>query len=75
VFEEALATAQRHATPWSEADVLVEWGRALARSGARGDAAAKLDAADDIYVRCGAGSAWRERVADVRSTLSIRTSD
>ena len=75
LFEEALATAQRHATPWFEADVLVEWGRALAQAGARGDATAKLDAADDIYLRCGAGSAWRERVADVRSTLPSRGSD
>jgi tetratricopeptide (TPR) repeat protein len=70
LFEEALAIAQRHATPWFEADVLVEWGRALARSGAHGAATARLDAADEIYVRCGAGSAWRERVAALRAPLS-----
>jgi hypothetical protein len=69
LFEKALATAQRHATPWLEADVFVEWGRALSQSGS-GDAAAKLDAADAIYARCGAGPAWRERVAIVRSTLA-----
>jgi tetratricopeptide (TPR) repeat protein len=67
LFEEALATAQRYTTPWFEADVLIEWARALAQSGARCDAAARLDAADDIYVRRGAGPAWRERVAAVRS--------
>jgi tetratricopeptide (TPR) repeat protein len=70
LFEEALAIAQRHATPWFEADVLIEWGRALAQSGASADAAAQLDAADDIYVRRDAGSAWRERVAALRSTFS-----
>jgi tetratricopeptide (TPR) repeat protein/transcriptional regulator with XRE-family HTH domain len=70
LFEEALATAQRHATPWFEADVFVEWGSALAQSGARGDATAKLDAADDIYIRCGAGSAWRERVQTASPTRS-----
>jgi tetratricopeptide (TPR) repeat protein len=66
LFERALATAQQHATPWFEADVLVEWGRAFAQSEATRDAGAKLDAADEIYVRCGAGPAWRERVDAVR---------
>jgi tetratricopeptide (TPR) repeat protein len=71
LFEAALTTAQHLATPWLEADVWLEWGRALVQSGAPGDAAAKLEAADEVYVRCGAGRAWRERVAVVRATSSI----
>jgi tetratricopeptide (TPR) repeat protein len=49
LFEEPLAAAHRHATPWFEADVLVEWGGALAQYGASGDAAAKLEAADETF--------------------------
>jgi DNA-binding transcriptional regulator YiaG/tetratricopeptide (TPR) repeat protein len=70
LFEQALATAQQYATPWFEADVLVDWGRALAQSDATRDAGAKLEAADEVYARCGAGPAWRGRVDAVRSMLS-----
>jgi hypothetical protein len=69
LFERALASAQQYATPWFEADGLVEWGRALAQSGTPDDAAAKLQGADEIYARRGAGPAWSERVAAVRAIV------
>ena len=59
--------------PFEEAEALHYWGRALNASGEHGRANEKLDAAIEIYRRCGAGERWVERVEADRPPSPART--
>jgi class 3 adenylate cyclase len=61
-FAEAVDIARRYGLVWNEAEALHDWGRALLAAGERGSAVEKLDAALEIYRRCGFGPPWLERV-------------
>jgi hypothetical protein len=61
-FEKATEIFRRYHVPFEEAEALYYWGRALNASGDHDRANHKLDAANEIYRRCGAGERWVERV-------------
>ena len=61
-FEKAVEIFRRYHVPFEEAEALHYWGRALNASGEHGRANDKLDAAIEIYRRCGAGERWVQRV-------------
>jgi tetratricopeptide (TPR) repeat protein len=61
-FEKAVGIFRRYHVPFEEAEALHYWGRALNASGECGRANEKLEAAIEIYRRCGAGERWVERV-------------
>jgi tetratricopeptide (TPR) repeat protein len=66
-FGRAIEIFREYQGPFDEAEVLYNWGRALNKSGERERANDKLDAAVEIYRRCGAGERWVERVEAVRA--------
>ncbi len=59
-FERAVEALHARLLPWDEAEALLLWSRAAARSDPS-LAEKKLAAANEIYRRCGAGTAWFER--------------
>src|SRR5260370_39228104 len=61
-FEESIQIFRRYHVPFEEAEALHYQGRALSASGELAQANEKLDAAIEIYRRCGAGERWVERV-------------
>ncbi len=61
-FEKAVEIFRRYHVPFEEAEALHYWGRALNASGEHGRASEKLDAAIEIYRRCGSSERWVERV-------------
>jgi tetratricopeptide (TPR) repeat protein len=67
-FEKAVEIFRRYHVPFEEAEALHYWGRALNASGEHGRAHEKLDAAIEIYRRCGAGERWVERVEADRAS-------
>jgi len=73
-FEKAIEIFRRYQVPFEEADALYYWGRALNASGEHGLANEKLDAAIEIYRRCGAGQRWVDRVEADRNTGVSRSS-
>jgi class 3 adenylate cyclase/tetratricopeptide (TPR) repeat protein len=68
-FEKAMDGLRRFPNVWDEADALHLWGGALLNRGERVAAAAKLDAAIEIYRRIGAGQPWIDRVMADRAKL------
>src|SRR6202041_1004329 len=72
-FQEALEIFRKYHTPFEEADTLEYWGGALNTSGEHGRANDKLDAAIEIYRRCGAGERWVRRVEADRPSSPART--
>ena len=72
-FESAVTIFRKYELPWEEADTLQRWGRALVASQERGRANEKLDAAIEIYRRCGAGERWVQRVEADRPSSPART--
>jgi tetratricopeptide (TPR) repeat protein len=70
--ERAIATFRHYKVPLEEAETLYYWGSALVAAGRHADGVDKLDAAADIYRRCGTGSRWIERALAVRPASSIR---
>jgi tetratricopeptide (TPR) repeat protein len=66
-FEKAGEIFRRYHVPFEEAEALYYWGRALNASGEHARANEKIDAAIEIYRRCGAGERWIERVEAVSS--------
>ena len=73
-FEKAIEIFRRYHVPFEEAEALYYWGRALNASGEHGMANEKLDAAIEIYRRCGAGQRWVERVETARKSGGADTS-
>jgi tetratricopeptide (TPR) repeat protein len=70
-FERAVEIFRRYHVPFEEAEALHRWGRAVNASGESGRANEKLDAAIEIYRRCGAGERWVQRVeADRPASVS-----
>src|SRR5258708_5293058 len=62
-YEEAEAQFEKsYHVPFEEAEALHYQGRTLSASGELAQANEKLDAAIEIYRRCGAGERWVERV-------------
>ena len=61
-FEKSIQIFRRYHVPFEEAGALHYQGRALNASGELAQANEKLDAAIEIYRRCGAGERWVERV-------------
>ena len=61
-FEKSIQIFRRYHVPFEEAEALHYQGRALNASGELAQANEKLDAAIEIYRRCGAGERWVERV-------------
>ncbi|HLX04436.1 MAG TPA: AAA family ATPase [Candidatus Binatus sp.] len=72
-FEKAVEIFRRYSVPFEEAEALHYWGRALNASGEQGRANKKLDAAIEIYRRCGAGERWVQRVEADRPSSPART--
>jgi tetratricopeptide (TPR) repeat protein len=72
-FEKSVQIFRRCHVPFEEAEALHYWGRALDASGDHGRANEKLDAAIEIYRRCGAGKRWVERVEVDRPAAPSRT--
>ena len=72
-FEKAVEIFRRYHVPFEEAEALHYWGRALNASGEHGRASEKLDAAIEIYRRCGAGERWVERVEANRQSSPALT--
>jgi tetratricopeptide (TPR) repeat protein len=72
-FEKAVDIFRRYHVPFEEAEALHYWGRALNASSEQGRANEKLDAAIEIYRRCGAGDRWVQRVEADRPPSSERT--
>ena len=72
-FTKAVKIFQRYHVPFYEAEALHYWGRALNASGDLTRANEKLDAAIEIYRRCGAGERWVQRVELDRPSPSART--
>jgi hypothetical protein len=61
--------------PFEEAETLYCWGRALNAWSERSRANEKLDAAIEIYRRCGAGERWVDRVEAERPRAEASTSE
>ncbi len=61
-FEKSIQIFRRYHVPFEEAEALHYQGRALNASGELAQANEKLDAAIEIFRRCGAGERWVERV-------------
>ena len=72
-FEKSVQIFRRYHVPFEEAEALHYWGRALNVSGEHGRANEKLDAAIEIYRRCGAGERWAQRVEADRQSSAVRT--
>ncbi|HEY6298209.1 MAG TPA: AAA family ATPase [Candidatus Binatus sp.] len=72
-FEKAVQIFRQYHVPFEEAEARHYWGRALNASGASARANEKLDAAIEIYRRCGAGERWVERVEADRPASPSRT--
>lgn len=68
LFQKATEIFCRYHVPFEEAEALHYWGLALKASGELLRANEKLDAAIDIYRRCGAGERWIERTEAVRAS-------
>jgi DNA-binding CsgD family transcriptional regulator len=64
-FEGAVAAFRQFSLPWDKAEARYWWGRALLATHEQDAASEKLQAAQEPYVRHGAGSAWLERVRGV----------
>ena len=62
LFDNALSKFRRYPAPWEDAETNYHWGRALNAAGDYARANEKLDAAIEIYRRCGAGERWVQRV-------------
>ena len=60
-FEKAVEIFRRYHVPFEEAEAFHYWGRALNASGEHIRADEKIDAAIEIYQRCGAGQRWVDR--------------
>src|SRR5260370_32612917 len=60
-FEKSIQIFRRYHVPFEEAESLHYQGQALSASGELAQANEKLDAAIEIYRRCGAGERWVER--------------
>jgi len=71
-FEKAVEVFRRYHVSFEEVEALHYWGRALNASGEHGRANEKLDAAIEIYRRCGAGERWIQRVEADRLSSSSR---
>ena len=72
-FEKSVQIFGCYHVPFEEAEALHYWGRALNASGEHARANEKLDAAIEIYRRCGAGERWVERVEADRPPSPVRT--
>jgi tetratricopeptide (TPR) repeat protein len=72
-FERSVQIFRRYRVRFREAEALHYWGRALNASGEHSRANEKLDAAIEIYRRCGAGERWVERVEKDRPASLSRT--
>ena len=72
-FEKAVEIFRRYHVPFEEAEALHYWGRALSASDDHGRANEKLDAAIEIYRRCGAGERWVQRVEADRASSPSQT--
>jgi tetratricopeptide (TPR) repeat protein len=72
-FEKAVEIFRRYHVPFEEAETLHYWGRALNASGEFAGASEKLDAAIEIYRRCGASERWAQRVDADRQSSAVRT--
>jgi tetratricopeptide (TPR) repeat protein len=72
-FEKSVQIFRRYHVPFEEAEALHYWGRALNAAGEHGRANEKLDAAIEIYRRCGAGARWVELVEADRPSSPART--
>jgi tetratricopeptide (TPR) repeat protein len=72
-FEKAVEIFRRYHVPFEEAEALHYWGRALNASGEYACANEKLDAAIEIYRRCGASERWAQRVEADRQSSAVRT--
>jgi tetratricopeptide (TPR) repeat protein len=72
-FIKAVQIFQRYHVPFYEAETLHYWGRALKAPGDYSRANEKLDAAIEIYRRCGAGERWVQRVEADREPSPART--
>ncbi len=72
-FEKSVQIFRRYHVPFEEAEALHYWGRALNASGEHGRANEKLDAAIEIYRRCGTGERWVERVETDRRPSAAQT--
>ncbi len=72
-FEKSIQSFRRYHVPIEEAEALHYWGRALNASGEHGRANEKLDAAIEIYRRCGAGERWVQLVEADRPSSPART--
>jgi tetratricopeptide (TPR) repeat protein len=72
-FKKAVEIFRRYHVPLEEAEALHYWGRALNAFGEHGRANDKLDAAIEIYRRCGAGERWVQRVEADRPSSPART--
>jgi tetratricopeptide (TPR) repeat protein len=72
-FGKAVEIFRRYHVPFEEAEAMHYWGRALNASGEHGRANERLDAAIEIYRRCGAGERWVERVEKDRPASLSRT--
>jgi ATP/maltotriose-dependent transcriptional regulator MalT len=58
----SLEIFRRHGFPWGEAEALLLWGRALLGTGQSAVAESKFRAAEEIYRRHHAGTAWLDRL-------------
>jgi tetratricopeptide (TPR) repeat protein len=72
-FEKAVEIFRRYHVPFEEAEALLCWGRALNAADEHGRANEKLDAAIEIYRRCGAGERWVQRVEADRPCSAAQT--
>jgi len=71
-FEKAVEIFRRYHMPFEEADALYYWGGALSTAGEHVRANEKLDAAIEIYRRCGAGERWVQRVEADRPSSPLQ---
>jgi class 3 adenylate cyclase/tetratricopeptide (TPR) repeat protein len=61
-FSQAVEIFRRYRLPWEEAEAFRLWGRALMQAGEPQAANERLLTAAELYVRCGAGHPWLDRL-------------
>jgi len=66
LFQRCIDVFRRYTFPWGEAEAQLLWGRGLRNAGETSAATQRLDAAEDVYRRHGAGDVWLERLARER---------
>jgi len=74
-FDQALSVFKRWALPWSQADALSAWGRAIAAAGRGYLATEKFDAARGIYQKHGAGERWLRFVDALQDPIQSWSAD